>query len=307
MATKAIIVESPTKARTIKGFVGRKFVVLSSKGHIKDLPKSRLGVDVDNRFEPEYIVIRKKQKQLRKLKEKITKVRTLYLACDPDREGEAIAYHLAEELKDNREIKRILFHEITPESIEQAIELPKDIDLAMVDAHKARRVLDRLVGYYISPLLWKIVKRGLSAGRVQSVALRLICEREGEIKEFKPVPFWHIAALFEKDDLQFEAILIRINGEKRRWQEEDLKEVRKILRGGGFAVIKSKDFKKAYSPPPPFITSTLQQSAANRFGFSAKKTMQVAQALYEGIDLPEGRMGLITYMRTDSTRVSDKA
>lgn len=306
MATKAIIVESPTKARTIKGFVGRKFAVLSSKGHIKDLPKSRLGVDVDNKFEPEYIVIQKKRKQLKELKVKLKKIKELFIACDPDREGEAIAYHLAEEFRDDRDLKRILFHEITPEAIEDAIKSPGEIDLAMVDAHKARRVLDRLVGYYISPLLWKIVKGGLSAGRVQSVALRLICEREKEIEDFKPEPYWEIIVTFKKDNLEFQATLSSIRGEKRKWQEDDLKEARKILKDGGFTVTKTNTYEKSYSPAPPFITSTLQQAAANSFGFSGKKTMQIAQTLYEGIDLPDGRMGLITYMRTDSTRVADK-
>ncbi|RKX71352.1 type I DNA topoisomerase [candidate division WOR-3 bacterium] len=307
MARAAIIVESPTKARTIKGFVGRKFVVLSSKGHIKDLPKSRLGVDIENRFEPEYIVIHDKRKDLKELKERLKKVDTLYLACDPDREGEAIAFHLAEELRDNREIKRILFHEVTPEAIEQAIASPGEIDMAMVDAHRARRVLDRLVGYYISPLLWKIVKGGLSAGRVQSVALRLICEREEEIENFKPQPYWLITAVFGKDGEEFSAQLIEIDGERRRWESDDVRRVRKILKGGGFLVSEFRTSTKSVSPPPPFITSTLQQAAVTVYGFSAQKTMQIAQSLYEGVNLPDGRIGLITYMRTDSTRVAEKA
>ena len=307
MARTAIIVESPTKARTIKGFLGRKYLVLSSKGHIKDLPKSRLGVDVDNRFEPEYIVIHRKRKDLRELKEKLKKIETIFIACDPDREGEAIALHLAEELKNNRTICRILFHEVTPEAIKDALEDPGDIDMAMVNAHKARRVLDRLVGYYISPLLWKIIKGGLSAGRVQSVALRLICEREQEIEEFKPEPYWVIAATFAKGEEEFQAQLHAIDNEHRRWNNGDLKRVRKVMKNGGFKVLEVKPYEKVVTPPPPFITSTLQQAAATTYGLSAKKTMQIAQSLYEGVNLPEGRIGLITYMRTDSTRVSEKA
>lgn len=305
---KIIIVESPTKCKTIKGFVGREYTLVSSRGHIKDLPKSKLGVDVDNNFEPHYIKIRGKAKIIQEIKKTCKHASEIYIAPDPDREGEAIAQHLAEELNSTAPyIKRALFYEITPEHVNEALRNPTSINLHLVNAHKARRVLDRLVGYYTSPLLWSIIKSGLSAGRVQSVALRLICEREKEIASFVPTPYWTAEAEFETErEEKFQGILWRIDGAYRKIASEDeLDHLKDLLKKGTkFLVTSFRVTNPRRVPPPPFITSTLQQEASKRFKYSARKTMFIAQSLYEGVKLPQGSIGLITYMRTDSIRVN---
>lgn len=317
MAKKAIIVESPTKAKTIKGFLGKDYVVLSSKGHVKDLPKSKLGIDIENNFEPGYITIKGKKKIINELVKATKDMKEIYLGCDPDREGEAIAYHIKAELDLSHEkskhvplIKRVLFYEITPGYVREALTRPLEIDLKKVDAHKARRVLDRIVGYFTSPLLWRILRRGLSAGRVQSVALRLISERENEIASFKPSAYWVVDAFFKNTEgIEFPARLIRIKGiEKRLENEADFNKFKSSVNiGDKFSVISFRRYDRKQTPSAPFITSTLQQESIRRLGFSASRTMQIAQSLYEGVDLKEGRIGLITYMRTDSRRVSDTA
>ncbi|UCG91539.1 MAG: type I DNA topoisomerase, partial [candidate division WOR-3 bacterium] len=308
---KVIIVESPTKSKTIKGFVGRGYTVISSKGHIKDLPKSMLGVDVDNNFEPRYIKIRGKAKIVQDIKKACKNSSVIFLAPDPDREGEAIAQHLAEELNSTApSIKRTLFYEITPEHVKDALQNPSEINTNLVSAHKARRVLDRIVGYYTSPILWSILKGGLSAGRVQSVALRLICEKEREIKSFISTPYWTADAEFETErGEKFKGTLWRIDGEYRKIANiEELIRFQGLLKkGANFTVISFRITNPQRMPPPPFITSTLEQEAARRHNFPARKTMQIAQSLYEGVRLPEGRIGLITYMRTDSIRVNASA
>jgi len=318
VAKKAVIVESPTKAQTIKGFLGRDYVVLSSKGHIKDLPKSRLGVIVENNFEPTYITIRGKKKVINELRKALKKeITEIYLGCDPDREGEAIAYHIANELSTNHKgtdlkanIRRVLFYEITPSFVRDALLHPVDIDLKKVDAHKARRVLDRLFGYFTSPLLWSILRRGLSAGRVQTVALRILCEREVEITSFKPVPYWVVEVKFRSQaGLEFCAHLHRIDGMVRRIEkEEEVTKLRQSIKVGDQLTVKDyRVYDRNQKPAAPFITSTLQQEAVHRLSFSASKTMRFAQILYEGVDLQEGRIGLVTYMRTDSKRVAESA
>ena len=308
---KVIIVESPTKSKTIKGFVGSQYALVSSKGHIKDLPKSKLGVDVDNNFMPHYIKIRGKAKIINEIKKACRNSSEIFLAPDPDREGEAIAQHLVEVLNSSAaSVKRVLFYEITPEHVRDALANPTTINSNLVDAHKARRVLDRIVGYYTSPILWTIIKRGLSAGRVQSVALRLICEREEEIEAFVSTPYWTADAQFqtEKDEI-FSATLWRIDGAHRKISNKDeLNRVQGLLKKGTkFTVTSLKVTNPTRLPPPPFITSTLEQEASKRFNISARKTMHIAQSLYEGISLPQGRIGLITYMRTDSIRVNAAA
>jgi DNA topoisomerase-1 len=308
---KVIIVESPTKCKTIKGFLGSEYNLISSRGHIKDLPKSKLGVDVENNFTPHYIKIRGKAKTIQQLKKACKKSSEIFLAPDPDREGEAIAQHLAEELDSTSPIvKRALFYEITPEHVKRALQNPTIINKNLVNAHKARRVLDRIVGYYTSPLLWSIIKGGLSAGRVQSVALRLICEREQEIKSFISTPYWTAEAEFEtKEKERFKGQLWKIDGVLRKIRSEDeLKRFKNFLKKGVRCTVTSYRMTTPRRvPPPPFITSTLQQDASKRHNFSAKKTMLIAQSLYEGVDLTEGRIGLITYMRTDSVRVNETA
>ena len=311
MEKKVIIVESPTKAKTIKGFLGREYTLISSHGHIKDLPKSRLGVDVDQNFNPDYIKIRGKAKIIQEIKKVCKNSSVIFLAPDPDREGEAIAQHLAEELNSTAgEIKRALFYEITPEYVKGALQHPGLINRNLVDAHKARRVLDRIVGYYISPILWSIIKGGLSAGRVQSVGLRLICENDEEIKAFIPTPYWSATAEFETERKErFKGTLWRIDGAYRKINnKEELARIKGFCKEGTrFTVTSFRITNPQRVPPPPFITSTLQQEASRQFNFSARKTMQIAQSLYEGVSLPEGSMGLITYMRTDSIRVNAKA
>ncbi len=312
MGKSLVIVESPAKARTISKFLGKDFVVKASIGHIKDLPENKLGVDIENRFMPQYVVIKGKKKIIEELKRSSRDIKEIYLAPDPDREGEAIAWHIAEELGDGgKRIYRVLIHEITPQAVIDAIKNPRELQENLYRAQQARRILDRLVGYKISPLLWQKVKRGLSAGRVQSVTLRLICDREREIKDFVPQEYWSITAQLQHPQKPppFEARLTQIKGRKIKiGDEKGANEIINGLRGKRFVVEDvTKKEKKRY-PPPPFITSTLQQEASRKLRFSAKKTMLIAQQLYEGIDLGKwGRVGLITYMRTDSFRLSQEA
>ncbi|CUS82852.1 type I DNA topoisomerase [Candidatus Kryptobacter tengchongensis] len=313
-----VIVESPAKAKTIGKYLGSEFIVEASIGHVKDLPKrprdkSKLGIDIDRNYKPRYVVIPGKKEVLEKLRELARKVNKVFIATDPDREGEAIAWHIKTEIESvNSNIKRVLFTEITRNGIEKGMQNPRDIDMNLVDAQQARRVLDRIVGYRISPFLKKVVneKISLSAGRVQSVALRLVCEREEEIKNFKPEEYWTIEAEFKTQSGEIlKAKLFKINGEdpkipNRETAEKILDDLKdKVFR---ISNIQKKEILK--NPAPPFITSTLQQEASNKLRFSAKKTMMLAQQLYEGVELgDEGRVGLITYMRTDSTRLSDES
>ncbi len=314
MGKLLVIVESPAKARTIYKYLGSNFTVKASIGHIKDLPPKKLGVNIEKNFAPEYVTIRGKGKVIQELKAAARQADTIYLAPDPDREGEAICWHIAEELKKSKDITnniyRVMFNEVTKKAISEAIKRPGPIDNNKVDAQQARRILDRLVGYKISPLLWKKVQKGLSAGRVQSVALRLICEREKEIRAFVPEEYWSITArLSGKNPPPFEAKLIKIQGKKAKIPNEEkateitneLKQLQYIVEN----VIKKESRK---NPVAPFTTSTLQQEAARKLRFAAQKTMKLAQKLYEGLEVgEEGPVGLITYMRTDSTRISDEA
>ncbi len=309
---KLVIVESPTKAKTISKFLGPDYKIESSFGHIRDLPKSKLGVDVENNFEPQYVIPIKARKRATELKKLADKATTIYFATDEDREGEAISWHLVNIFKTpQNKIKRIVFHEITEEAIKEALKNPRAIDLHLVDAQQARRVLDRLVGYQLSPFLWKKVARGLSAGRVQSVAVRLIVEREREIQAFKAQEYWSIESIFAADDKNFESKLHQIKDQiidKLEIQNESQAEkIVQDLKNAKYSVssIEKKQIKKR--PLPPFTTSTLQQAANSRFGFSAKQTMMLAQQLYEGIELgAQGSVGLITYMRTDSLNLAAK-
>ena len=311
MSDKLIRVESPAKANTIKKFLGGSTKVVASMGHIRDLPKSKLGVNVENDFEPEYINIRGKGDLIKALKKDAKDAKKIYLASDPDREGEAIAWHLAKILEDEKEkITRVTFNEITKNAVKKALDNARDIDINLVDAQQARRVLDRIVGYKMSPVLWKKVKRGLSAGRVQSVAVRLICEREEEIENFVPEEYWNIyATLLDEDHkTEFEARLAQMNGKKIEiHSQEEVDGILKDLKGARYIVTEVKRGEKKRTPAPPFTTSTMQQEASRKINFTLKKTMNVAQTLYEGIKLPEGHTGLITYMRTDSTRISEEA
>ncbi len=306
-----LIVESPAKASTIERYLGPGYSVLASMGHLIDLPKSRIAVDEKNNFEPEYITVRGKAKILKDLQTKANKAGHVLLASDNDREGEAIAWHLRNSLlkkNEKLEIERIVFNEITPGAIKDAVANPLEINEPKVNAQKARRVLDRLVGYNLSPLLWSKVKNGLSAGRVQSVALRLICEREKLVESFIPEEYWSLDGIFYKGKTGFEAQMVQYKGEKIDIKSED--EVQKIieeLKDAKPEVTSVKGIEKQIKPKAPFTTSTLQQTAANRLGFTSRKTMQIAQQLYEGINIDSGRVGLITYMRTDSTRISDQA
>ena len=312
MADKLIIVESPAKANTIKKFLGGSTKVVASMGHIRDLPKSKLGINIENDFEPEYINIRGKAKLINSLKKEAKEAKKVYLATDPDREGEAIAWHLAYILGIPEEsICRITFNEITKEAVKEAVKSPRKIDLNLTNAQQARRTLDRIVGYKISPVLWKKVKRGLSAGRVQSVAVKLICEREEEIEHFVPEEYWNITAILSdtKTKKQFESKLIAKNKKKiELHSKEEVDEILKVLETSSFIVEDVTVGEKKRNPAPPFTTSTMQQEASRKLSFSIKKTMSVAQGLYEGVKIPEkGVAGLITYMRTDSTRISDEA
>lgn len=312
MADKLIIVESPAKANTIKKFLGGNTKVVASMGHIRDLPKSKLGVNVDNDFEPEYINIRGKGDLIKSLKKDAKNAKKIYLATDPDREGEAIAWHLAYILnEDKAKIQRVTFNEITKSAVQKAIKEPREIDLNTVDAQQARRVLDRIVGYKMSPVLWKKVKRGLSAGRVQSVAVKLIVDREEEIEKFIPEEYWNIFVnlLEAKSKKVFEAKFYGKNGKKQEiHSKEQVDEILKVIQQAKYIVDEVKKSEKKRTPAPPFTTSTMQQEASRKLGFTLKKTMSVAQGLYEGVKLSDrGYVGLITYMRTDSTRISEDA
>ena len=305
-----IIVESPSKAKTINKYLGDNYLISSSVGHVIDLPKSRLAIDVENKFKPEYITIRGKAKVLNELKKHASKVKSVLLATDPDREGEAISWHLANALSvKNDNIKRIEFNEITESAIKEAINKPREINMDLVNAQQARRILDRIVGYNVSPILWKKLKKGLSAGRVQSVTLRVICEREKEIDEFTPVEYWSLDAEFKQKTKIFKASLNSYKGEKIKINKKiEVDEILDYLKDKDFIIKTVKEQERKRNPQAPFITSKLQQEAANRLGFSSQKSMIIAQQLYEGIDIKdEGPSGLITYMRTDSTRISDLA
>ena len=312
MTDKLIIVESPAKANTIKKFLGGNTKVVASMGHIRDLPKSKLGINIENNFEPEYINIRGKGDLIKELKKDAKSAKKVYLATDPDREGEAIAWHLSYILDvDKEKITRVTFNEITKTAVQKAIKEPRDIDINLVDAQQARRVLDRIVGYKISPILWKKVRRGLSAGRVQSVAVKLIVDREEEIEKFIPEEYWNIYVklLDEKSKKTFEA---KFFGKDKKKQEihskEEVDEILAGINNAKYIVEEVKKGQKKRTPAPPFTTSTMQQEASRKLGFTLKKTMSIAQGLYEGVKIPEkGTVGLITYMRTDYTRISEEA
>ena len=311
-SSKLVIVESPAKAKTIQKYLGKGYEVMASMGHVRDLPKSRLGVDIEHDFQPEYIDIRGKGELRNQLKKAAKHSSFVYLATDPDREGEAISWHLSNMLGlDNEEKNRVTFNEITKTGIKNGMAAPRNIDINLVNAQQARRILDRLVGYKLSPFLWKTVKPGLSAGRVQSVVVKLIVDREKEIRDFKQEEYWTIDAKLStsRSKKQFPARLASFKGEKVEIKNEaQAKQILSELEGGDFVITDIKKGVKKKTPAPPFITSTLQQEASRRLGFQAKRTMKAAQELYEGIDLPKlGAVGLITYMRTDSLRISDEA
>ena len=321
MSQKLVIVESPAKAKTIKRFLGSGYVVEASMGHIRDLPKSQLGVDTENKFQPKYITIRGKGKLLANLKKAAKNAEKVLLATDPDREGEAISWHLAHILGiDEDEPCRIELYEITEQAVKNAILRPRTINRNLVDAQQARRVLDRVVGYKISPLLWRKVRRGLSAGRVQSVATRMICDREKEIQEFKPEEYWTLKGNFfpilsnkqsdsDKEVQIFEASLYGLKDKKLvPKSKEEIDKILAELKEVEFYVDKIQKGQRKKNAPAPFTTSTLQQEASRRLGFSTKKTMLLAQQLYEGVEIKgEGSVALITYIRTDSTRISTEA
>ena len=322
MGKALVVVESPAKARTIKKYLGRGFSVMASMGHILDLPLRELGVDIKRDFAPKYVVIRGRSKVLKQITEAAQKVDEVYLAPDPDREGEAIAWHIAEKIRKGAprkrakpsakrpRILRARFNEITKRAVQGALESPGDLDKNLFDAQQARRILDRLVGYKISPLLWEKVRRGLSAGRVQSVAVRIVCDREAEIDAFESREYWSVVASLEgSSPPPFDAKLIKIDGaDVDIGDEKSASKVVGELKAQKFLLKEIKKTERRRNPYPPFITSTLQQEAARKLGFTAKKTMTLAQMLYEGVEIgDEGAVGLITYMRTDSTRVADVA
>lgn len=308
---KLVIVESPSKAKTIGKFLGRSYKVVASLGHVRDLPKSRMGVDIENDYQPDYISIRGKGNVIKELRKDAKNAKAVYLASDPDREGEAIAWHVSNILKlDDSEKNRVTFNEITKDAVKEAFNEPRTINMDLVDAQQARRVLDRLVGYSISPILWKKVKKGLSAGRVQSVALNLIIQRENEIRNFKPEEYWTIDAEFKHNREKFKAAFFGENGKKVSLKNND--DVQRILgkldKNKEFAITKVTKRERKRQPQPPFTTSTMQQDANRRLNFRTRKTMMTAQMLYEGIDIKQGApVGLITYMRTDSTRIASIA
>ncbi|MGZ9584648.1 type I DNA topoisomerase [Paenibacillus marinisediminis] len=310
MADSLVIVESPAKAKTIGKYLGSKYIVKASMGHVRDLPKSQTGVEVDNNFNPKYITIRGKGSVIKELKDASKKVKKVYLAADPDREGEAIAWHLAHvlDLKET-DACRVVFNEITKQAVKDAFKTPRPINMDLVHAQQARRILDRLVGYKISPLLWKKVKKGLSAGRVQSVSVKLIIDRENEIDAFIPEEYWTVTAILESGKSMLEAKFHQLKGEKKELSsEDDVKVILKAIGENPFIVKEVKEKERLRHPSPPFTTSSLQQEAARKLNFRASKTMSVAQQLYEGVELgKEGTVGLITYMRTDSTRISPTA
>ncbi len=307
-----VIVESPSKAKTIQKYLGKNYTVEASMGHIRDLPKSKMGIDFENNFEPKYLTIRGKTDLIKKLKKEIKNSDKVYLATDPDREGEAISWHLITALDIPEKLAtRVVFNEITKDAVKNAIKHPRDIDEDLVDAQQARRVLDRIVGYSISPLLWRKIKKGLSAGRVQSVVLKLICDRELEIEKFEPKEFWNITASLGHKGTRA-AFKAKFYGDKKKKitleNEKQTKEVLDAIENEQFAVESIKKSAKKRMPTPPFITSTMQQEATRKLGFTSLKTMSVAQQLYEGIEVKGmGAVGLITYMRTDSTRIADEA
>ncbi|MDA2382086.1 type I DNA topoisomerase [Bacillus cereus] len=310
MSDYLVIVESPSKAKTIEKYLGKKYKVVASMGHVRDLPKSQMGIEVKNNFTPKYITIRGKGPVLKDLKSAAKKAKKVYLAADPDREGEAIAWHLANTLNVDVESDcRVVFNEITKDAIKESFKHPRAINMDLVDAQQARRILDRLVGYNISPLLWKKVKKGLSAGRVQSVAVRLIIEREREIQNFEPEEFWTIKTEFVKGKDTFEASFYGVDGEKvQLTNETQVNEIIEQMKDNAFSVENVTRKERKRNPALPFTTSSLQQEAARKLNMRAKKTMMLAQQLYEGIDLgKQGTVGLITYMRTDSTRISETA
>lgn len=311
MADYLVIVESPAKAKTIERYLGKKYKVKASIGHVRDLPRSQMGVDSENNYEPKYITIRGKGPVLQELKSAAKKVKKVFLAADPDREGEAIAWHLATALNiDIHSDCRVVFNEITKDAIVESFKNPRAINMDLVDAQQTRRILDRLVGYNISPILWKKVKKGLSAGRVQSVALRMIIDRENEIKNFQPEEYWTIEGSFEKGKKTFDALYYGNGKDKiKLTNEEQVKSVLKNVKGTNFDVVNVTKKERKRNAAPAFTTSSLQQEAARKLNFRAKKTMMLAQQLYEGIDIgkKEGTVGLITYMRTDSTRISETA
>lgn len=307
---KLVIVESPAKAKTIAKYLGKEFKVEASMGHIRDLPKSDLGVDIENNFAPKYINIRGKADVINKLKKSAQEAEKVYLATDPDREGEAISWHLATILGlDMNDNVRITFNEITKKAVQESLKNARPINQNLVNAQQARRVLDRLVGYKLSPFLWEKVKSGLSAGRVQSVATRLVVEREEEIENFKPEEYWTLEAIFKKDNQEFKAKFYGSkNGKLELKNQEQVDRIINQIKNKEFKVTKLKISEKKKNPPPPFITSTLQQEASRKLRFSPAKTMMIAQMLYEGVEIKgEGSIGLITYMRTDSTRVAEEA
>ena len=310
LADNLVIVESPAKAKTIEKYLGKKYKVIASMGHVRDLPRSQMGVDVENDYEPKYITIRGKGPVVKDLKKHAKKAKHIYLASDPDREGEAIAWHLANilDLAENGD-NRVVFNEITKDAVKDSFKHPRGIEMNLVDAQQARRILDRLVGYNISPVLWKKVKKGLSAGRVQSVALRLIIDRENEIRNFKPEEYWKIEGEFRYKRSKFTAKFLHYKNKPYKLNnKDDVKVITDQLDGDQFEVTKVTKKEKTRNPANPFTTSTLQQEAARKLNFKARKTMMLAQQLYEGIDLKkQGTVGLITYMRTDSTRISEQA
>lgn len=311
-AKALVIVESPAKCKTINKFLGSQYEVAASMGHVIDLPKSKMGIDIENNFAPQYIVVKDRKKTLSELKKKAKNKKEIYLACDPDREGEAISWHLKGALGEGKMVKRVVFNEITKEAVQNAFKKPSDINMNLVGAQQARRVLDRLVGYNLSPLLWQKVGRGLSAGRVQSVALRLIVDQERKIQAFKPEEYWTLEAVLKKesgDTRSFKATLEKIGDEKADLKNQAQSDaVLAETNNQPFVVAEVKKQKKKRNPQAPFTTSKLQQAAYNRFRFPASKTMKIAQTLYEGVEIGgEGSVGLITYMRTDSVRISDQA
>ncbi len=309
MSKTLVIVESPTKAKSIGKLLGRNYTVKSSMGHIRDLPKSQLGVDIDNDFQPKYITIRGKGELLKELKSTAKKSSRVLLAADPDREGEAIAWHLKTYLGiPDGEKCRIEFNEITKPAIQAAVKKPRTLDMERVNSQQARRILDRLVGYKLSPLLWKKVRKGLSAGRVQSVAMRLVCDREEEIEKFIPEEYWSLVGDFLADGKPLTAKLYKIDNEKAEIpNRETMDQILSDLSRLSFVVQEIIKKEKRRNPAPPFTTSSMQQEASRKLGFTARKTMQQAQQLYEGLDVGQGTVGLITYMRTDSTRISETA
>ncbi|SME93775.1 DNA topoisomerase-1 [Paenibacillus barengoltzii] len=310
MADSLVIVESPAKAKTIGKYLGSKYIVKASMGHVRDLPKSQIGVEVENDFSPKYITIRGKGSVLKELKDASKKVKKIYLAADPDREGEAIAWHLAHVLDvDEKDTCRVVFNEITKQAVRDAFKNPRPINMDLVNAQQARRILDRLVGYKVSPLLWKKIKKGLSFGRVQSVAVKIILDRENEISEFVPEEYWSITAKLKTGGSSFEAKFHQYKGEKIELKnEQQVQEILKSIEKAKFSVVDVKEKERLRHPAAPFTTSSLQQEAARKLNFRAAKTMSIAQQLYEGVDLgKEGTVGLITYMRTDSTRIATSA